>query len=227
MNRTLLILSTTALVAFARLNPFEPVESPNIQVPAQTLEPIPVTEKVMSIDDGDRTVKIKSDEPLQPLEPQVIIQEKIVEKKPTKDELEAECKILDANKTVEPVVEKVIEEKIPEPVVVPKLVEKVYKPLPFLTLDLKKNILVIDAREKYKIIKYYTITDENKIVIDFEGNVKHYTKKDSFISEEFDTYTIGNHPKENFFRVVITTKKHPNEYLPVIKNNMITLKYEK
>ena len=205
MTRSFFILSMLSVALLARINPFEPVVTSEVITPQQ-IEPIQIEEKITSIDDGNRTVKIRSDKVEEPVQKEIPLVEK-------------ECITEDKNITV---VEPIIKPK--EPV---KLVEKVYKPLPFLSLDLKKDKLQIDSREKYKIIKYFTIPDEKKIVIDFSGYVKHYTKKDSFISQEFDSFVIGNHPDEKFFRVVITTKKHPDEYLPYIKNNLITIYYKK
>lgn len=220
MSKSFIIMSIASITLFARLNPFEPVSvPPTIVIPEKTLQPIEVEKKVTSVDDGDRTVKIRSDEPSEVSKPKVIIKEKVVEK---------ECVVEDKNVTAKPVI---VEKIAPKPQIVvkpkPQLIEKVYKPLPFLSLELKKDQLKIDSRKKYKIIKYFTIPDENKIVIDFKGYVKHYTKKDSFVSQEFDSYVIGNHPDKKFFRVVIVTKKHPNEYLPYIKNNIITIYYKK
>lgn len=206
MTRSFFILSVASVALLARINPFEPVATSEVIIPQQ-IEPIQIEEKITSIDDGNRTVQIRSDEVEKPIQKETAVVEK-------------ECISEDKNITVaEPAI---VKQK--EPV---KLVEKVYKPLPFLTLDLKKDQLQIDSREKYKIIKYFTIPDEKKIVIDFSGYVKHYTKKDTFISQEFDSFVIGNHPDEKFFRVVITTKKHPDEYLPYIKNNLITIYYKK
>jgi len=205
MNRIIFIWSIASVALLARINPFEPVVKSEVIIPQQ-IEPIQIEEKITNLDDGNRTVQIRSAEVEKTIQKEKVIVEK-------------ECITEDKNITVvEPIV------KLKEPV---QLVEKVYKPLPFLTLDLKKDQLQIDSREKYKIIKYFTIPDEKKIVIDFSGYVKHYTKKDTFISQEFDSFVIGNHPDKKFFRVVITTKKHPDEYLPYIKNNLITIYYKK
>jgi hypothetical protein len=217
MNRLLLLLIICISFAFARLNPFEPVSSPNIAIPSDTLEPIPVDGKIMSADDGNRTVKIMSDEPKKAVEPKVIVKEKIIEKIIVKD----------INTTT---ISKggMIENEIPKKVEVkkPTLIEKCYKVLPFLTIDLQKNKLDIDARDKYKIIKVYTIPIQNKIVIDFAGAVKHYTKSGTFTSPLFKSYKVGNHPEKGFFRVVITTKHNPEKYMPLINKNKVTISYK-
>jgi hypothetical protein len=211
MNRLLLLLIICISFAFARLNPFEPVSSPNIAIPTNTLEPIPVNGKVMSVDDGNRTVKIMSDEP------KIIIKEKSVEKVIVKDI---------NNSTISKNDMKVKEMPKKVEVKKPTLIEKCYKVLPFLTIDLQKNKLDIDAKDKYKIIKVYTIPIENKIVIDFAGSVQHYTKSGTFTSPVFTSYKVGNHHKKGFFRVVIKTKYNPEKYMPLIDKNKVTISYK-
>lgn len=215
MNRSLIVLLTFTTLSIARLNPFEPLSIPNEAISDTSLKPIPVDGKIMSDDDGTRTVKIISDEPMKKKSSKVskdkLTPNNIVEMK--KDE----------NLTKKTQVTKVKAIKIIKPKVQVKLVEKIYNILPFLSLDLKKNQLVITSRTKYKIIKYYREAKENKIILDFKGNVKHYTKRGSFISEEFEKFIVGNHPKEGFFRVVIITKSDVNDYKVTIKDNIAIL----
>jgi hypothetical protein len=225
MNRSLIILSVFVVVSFARLNPFEPVEKPNI--------PIEVKALPINSDDGNRTVKLIYDEPFKDKDVELVENEMSIEhnksvKIETIPDINSSSKsaIIESNTTkkVSKVTKTPVElEEIPKP----KLLEKCYKPLPFLTLDLKKNKLHIESRKKYKVKKLYTIPSEKKIVIDFYGNVKHYTKNGKFISEEFSSFKIGNHPEKSFFRVVIQTKHNTEKYIPVIEKNMLTITYNK
>lgn len=225
MNRLFLLFLMFSVALFARLNPFEPVNMPMKEADAN-MKPMQVDGQVFSEDDGNRTVKIMYDKSMEPESVQ-LDNKKEMEMKKTISMPKSEMKIIESNTSKMMEMKKVVKKEQPKPKPKPMLLEKCYKPLPFLTIDLKKNKIDIESREKYKVKKLYTIPTEKKIVIDFSGSVKHYTKNGMFVSQEFTSYKIGNHPEQNFFRVVIKTKHNPEKYLPVIEKNMLTITYKK
>jgi hypothetical protein len=205
----------------ARLNPFEPVEAPATTVTPEILKPIPVTSQVMSKDDGDRTVKIMQEEKVKKSVPKVVIKEKIVKEKLTKTQLAKECKVLDDNKTKKEVVVK------PKPKPKPQFKAKTFKLLPFLTIDSKKKTMGIKTRYKYKLIKFIEDKENKKFIFDFKGKVISSTKHRKIMHNPyFKGFRIGNHPKEQFFRVVIDTNKNTSKYRVSVKNNVVTLSYK-
>lgn len=231
MIKLLLITTITTISLFARLNPFEPVVNQNDlnQTKKSALEPIKVTKPVQSIDDGLRTVKITSEGDDSKSKQIVMVKEKIVEKvvekKLSKKELMEQCKVIE--KDLKPKV--VIKAKI-KPKAKPKPVEFVatsYKVLPFLTIDSNKDNLVIKTRKKYKLIRYYIEEGEKKFVFDFKGKVLTYTKYKNLNAPYFKSYVVGNHPEDNYFRVVISVKKSVNKYKVSMKNNIATISYTK
>lgn len=226
MNRLLLLLPLVSVIAIARLNPFEPVNAPNMPIKVQMK---PTT----NADDGNRTVTLiyaKESQEAEHVSLDKSMEDTNMTKKAiSKNTPDMALKESNVTMTQVPMVKEEIKEekKVVKPKPKPTLIEKCYKPLPFLTIDLKKNKLEIESRDKYKVKKLYTIPSEKKIVIDFSGSVKHYTKNGMFVSKEFESFKIGNHPEQNFFRVVIKTKHNPEKYLPVIEKNMLTITYKK
>jgi hypothetical protein len=219
----ILLISLVAVVGlFGRLNPFEPVANDTNQT--KKLRPIQVSAPVKSIDDGNRTVKIMPHGSQKP-KPTVIIKEKIVEKKLTKEQLVRECKSL---KIIPKPIKKKIIVKKPKPKPKPKkFVPHTYKVLPFLTINSNKNNISIKTRKRYKLIRYYIEPNEKKFVFDFKAKVKTYTKHKNLKAPYFRSYIVGNHPENNYFRVVIVTKKSTKKYKVSMKNNIAVIKYKK
>jgi hypothetical protein len=217
----LLLSLVIPLSLVARLNPFEPVDAPAAEMKPEILQPIPVNEKIMTKDDGDRTVKIMSEEKVKKAVPKVVIKEKIVTEKLTKKQLEEECKVLDVNKT------KVVVKPKPKPKPKPQFKAKTFKLLPFLTVDSKKKSMTIKTRYKYKLIKYIDDKGNKKFIFDFKGKVITSTKHRKIMNNPyFKGFRVGNHPKEKFFRVVIDTKRNTSKYRVSVKNNVVTLSYK-
>jgi hypothetical protein len=187
----------------ARLNPFEPIEAPVPQM--ETLKPIPV-HNVTSKDDGNRTIKIISEEKIKSVIPKVVIKEKIVS---------------DINKTKLEVKAK------PKPKPKPQFKARTFKLLPFLRVDSKKKYMTIKTRYKYKLIRYIDDKENKKFIFDFKGKVISSTKHRKIMyNPYFKGFRVGNHPKEKFFRVVIDTKKNTSKYRVSVKNNVVTLSYK-
>jgi len=142
---------------FARLNPFE--ADPKMSVTTKKLEPIKV-ENVSSMDDGNRTVHLQSQETMNVAvkKEKIIIKEKVIKLKPTKEEIAAQCKIVEKKKII-----KIVK---PKPIV-KKFVPAAYKVLPFLTVDVDYKDLKLTSRTKYNIVTYHNLKDSNKVAFDF------------------------------------------------------------
>lgn len=225
MMKFLLLSLIIPLSLVARLNPFEPVENPiqEKHLNQEVLNPIPVKSKIMTKDDGNRTVKIMSEEKVKKAIPKVVIKEKVVKEKLTQKQLEEECKILDKNQTKMKIVEKKLKPK-PKP----QFKAKVYKLLPFLSVHSKKKSIDIKTRYKYKLIRYIDDKKNKKFIFDFKGKVISSTKnKKIMYNPYFKGFRVGNHPKDKFFRVVIDTKKNTSLYRISVKGNIISLMYSK
>ena len=100
---------------------------------------------------------------------------------------------------------------------------KRYNVLPLLTIDLVDKNLIIKITNNYKIIKYYEDQPNNKFVFDFKANLGIPTAKEVLESSYYESYTVGNHPEEGFFRVVIPVKESTANYKVTIKNNVGTI----
>lgn len=98
---------------------------------------------------------------------------------------------------------------------------KRYNVLPLLTIDLMgKNLTIKITSNDYKIIKYYEDQPNGKFVFDFKASLGIPTAKEVLESPYYESYIVGNHPDEGFFRVVIPVKKSTSNYKVTIKNNI-------
>ncbi len=98
-----------------------------------------------------------------------------------------------------------------------------YNILPLLTIDVLDKSLTIATANNYKLIKYYEEQTENKFVFDFQAVLNVPTAKEEFDSQYYKSYTVGNHPEEGYFRVVIPVKDGLLNYKVIIKNNTGTI----
>lgn len=98
-----------------------------------------------------------------------------------------------------------------------------YNILPLVTIDLLDKNLTIKTTSNHKLIKYYEEKSENKFVFDFQANVAVPTANENLSSQYYQSYIVGNHPEENFFRVVIRTKDDVSNYKVMIQNNIGTI----
>ena len=81
-----------------------------------------------------------------------------------------------------------------------------YKVLPFIKVSTLSNKLIIDIKDKYKLINQDINHKEKKFVFDFKGKLNIYTKRVHLKHKEFKSIIIGTHKKHNFFRVVVILK---------------------
>jgi len=246
---TLSILISVSL--FARLNPFEADENfkPTVETKettvTQKLKPIPITEVLNTDDDGKRTVKVEGTGTKNVLiknvvKTKVVVKEKIVKTKPTKEEIEALCKV--EPKTVQKVVinQTVKKEEI-NPIYIKEqtkiirhrnmkndeFVPTTYKILPFITIDTDFNSLKVSSRPNYNIVTYHVLKEKNKIAFDFLADVWFYTRYKKLDAPHFDAYTLGNHKQQKYFRVTITLKENIKNYKILLNNNIATITYKK
>ncbi|XPV68852.1 MAG: hypothetical protein ACNI25_16325 [Halarcobacter sp.] len=82
--------------------------------------------------------------------------------------------------------------------------------LPFVKVEYDNDR--IDIISKYKISKKITLPNERKIVLDYTAKENFYTKRATLESTNFKKIAVGNHKKENFFRVVIELADMPEDY---------------
>jgi len=209
---TLFILLNISL--FARVNPFETLKplSPTVDKNITNDKKI-----LMNKDDGLRTVKVEAEDNITKEEPKILINKPLKPKKLSKEEIEKICKVEKPKMVVKK--KKIIKAKIFTPTT--------YKLYKFLKIDVNYKDLTITTRKRYPIIKYYTIKSENKLVFNFDAKIHFSTRYKKFNSPKFKSYALGNHREENFFRVVIVTKKDIKNYEVTIKNNIAKIKYKK
>jgi len=90
---------------------------------------------------------------------------------------------------------------------------KIYKYhlLPFVDIHIINNIMSIST--KYKLKKFFLLEEENKLVFDYVGKNRFYTKREILSShKDFNKVIIGAHPEDYYFRVVIQTKEKVEKY---------------
>lgn len=95
------------------------------------------------------------------------------------------------------------------------------KILPFLTLEYSNNKLIINT--EHKVSKKFSIDKENKLIIDYKGKQNFTTKKADLNTTNFQKVVVGNHSKENFFRVAIELAEKPSKYNVEYKDNLIII----
>lgn len=110
-----------------------------------------------------------------------------------------------------------------------KFVPALYRVLPFVTIDVGYKSLKIKSRPKYKIIRYITLENENKVAFDFFAPIvtMAYTRYKRFNAPHFKSYIVGLHKKDGYFRVTIVLKHQFKKYDISLKNNIATIKYHK
>lgn len=81
-----------------------------------------------------------------------------------------------------------------------------FEPLKFLTIDVYKNKVTI-LSSNAKLLKHFKLKDENKIVIDYRKSRNFFTKRFKVENGFVESIAIGDHPKGNYFRVVLTISK--------------------
>ena len=103
-----------------------------------------------------------------------------------------------------------------------------------INLNMQKKILIdfihinynndkLTIHTKDIILKKFTLEKENKLVIDYKAKKNFYTKREFLDSQNFKKITLGNHKKENFYRVVILLSKKPSNYKVQYKDKILTI----
>jgi len=245
MIKILIIAVMLNITLFARLNPFEPDTNydSTVKIKETTIQenqnPIPIKEPLVSKDDGKRTVKVESDSTKKVLlkrveKTKIIIKEKIVKVKPTKEELKALCKV-EKKAPVVLIAKKAKNTKYDkEQTKVIKhynkkshgVIPRTYKILPFVTIDTDYNSLKVTSRPQYHIITYHVLKSKRKVAFDFSAEVWFYTRYKDLTGSKFKSYTVGNHKRKGFFRVTVDLKQDIENYTITIKNNIATIKYK-
>ena len=152
--------------------------------------------------------------------------------KPTKTFLDLQIKQnkISKEKTTTSIATKKIEQKVQKQIKKSKQVNKnnilVYKPLKFLTLTLDNKHLVIQISKKYKLKSSMLNENKTKFIYDFIGRVTFYTIRKALKNNNFiESFVIGTHLKERYFRVVIKIKKDIKHYKEIKKSNKIILQF--
>jgi hypothetical protein len=95
------------------------------------------------------------------------------------------------------------------------------KLLSFLKIEFNDNKLIIHT--DHKVSKKFSITRENKIIIDYKAKINFLTKRDDIDSRNYKKITIGNHKNEGYYRVAIELIDKPSKYDVKYENNLITI----
>ena len=95
------------------------------------------------------------------------------------------------------------------------------KLLSFLKIDFNDNKLIIHT--DYKVSKKFSVTKENKIIIDYKAKLNFLTLRDDLDSRNFKRIAVGNHKSEGYFRVAIELIDKPSKYDVKYEDNLITI----
>ncbi|WP_121628159.1 AMIN domain-containing protein [Poseidonibacter antarcticus] len=91
----------------------------------------------------------------------------------------------------------------------------------FINIEYNDSKLIIHSKDN--VSKKFTIEKENKIIIDYKAKKNFYTKRAELDSTNFKKIAVGNHKKENFYRVVIQLNDAPSNYKVEYKDKLITI----
>jgi len=220
MNKILLFFIVLIVSLQARLDPFEPVIIKKVE--KKSYKPYKVI--YYSPDDKGRTVK---------LIPETENKHKKYNSKKIKI-LKNNCIINKKNKNFKNLKNinktKKTKSKVVKIKKFKEFIPVTYKVLPFITIDIGKKYISAISRPKYKVLRYYFLKDEKKVVFDFRAKVDMRTRYKIIENHPFfKAYKIGNHPdlKDYFFRVVIELKKSIDNFKVIINQNKATLIYKK
>ncbi len=109
----------------------------------------------------------------------------------------------------------ILEEKLQETINPFKFME--------ITLYTQKSTLNI---ANHKLFRYFKITKEKKIVLDYKGSKKILTKiLRPKSNSDIKSITIADHPEGNYFRVVIQYHKNIDKYNIVYEKNLTTINF--
>ena len=200
----------------ARENPFEPtdhfLEQKEMIMKANELEKVKKEQEA-----ADKMAKeLKAKE----LASQKMAEEKMAAEKMQKQLMEKKQEVKIAKMEKEVKAEKMVVKKpyIPE-------IKENFKVLPFVKIYVVNDVLTIKVDPKYKLLNQDILKPVKKLLFDFQGKVSFYTVRKEIMSENFKSFAVGTHMKENFFRVVIDLPYDIIHYTEKVdsKNGIITI----
>ena len=132
----------------------------------------------------------------------------------------------ETEKKTKEIVKKAVDEK-------PKEIEQVVFVKPRLDVTYEKEILPfvkveydndkIDIHSDYKVSKKLTLPGKKKIILDYTAKKNFYTVREKLESTSFLGITVGNHKKDNYFRIVIDLSQLPENYEVSYNDNKVTI----
>ncbi len=102
-----------------------------------------------------------------------------------------------------------------------QVVQQTYDATPFVSIKSFADRLEIHTNNK--VYRKFNLLDVSKIVIDFHAQVNFYTKRMDLNSDYFDEVAVGNHKKEQYYRVVIKTTQDPQSYKVTHRPGIVTI----
>jgi len=93
--------------------------------------------------------------------------------------------------------------------------------LPFVKIEYDDDKL--DIHTKYKVTKKMTLPGKKKIILDFGAKENFYTIREMLNSTNFPKIAVGNHKKENYFRIVVELANMPEDYEVTYDDKMVSI----
>lgn len=103
------------------------------------------------------------------------------------------------------------------------IVDKKIDILPFINIEYTNTQLKIHS--KYKVFKKFYLEEGNKLVLDFRGYTTFYTRHYDLEANVFSKFSVGNHKKDRFFRVVIALKEQRDKYEITYDENIVLVTF--
>lgn len=219
---TVLLLLPLAL--FARENPFQPTTAYE-EEHARMIELNEMDENYavefqaeqQYINEVYEKMNKPTEEKKEPVKP--VLTEEKVKKLIEKAKKETE-------KKTKEIVKKAVDEK-------PKEIEQVVYVKPRLDVSYEKEVLPfvkveydndkIDIISDYKVSKKLTLPGKKKIILDYTAKKNFYTVREKLESTNFPKIAVGNHKKDNYFRIVIELAQLPENYEVSYNDNKVTI----
>jgi hypothetical protein len=99
-----------------------------------------------------------------------------------------------------------------------------YRPYSFIDIEIYEDKIKIQTPNT-KLFRHFKIQNENKIVLDFKRINSFYTKSELIDNTNIKQIIIGDHPEEDFFRVVIVLKTKLYQYHIDIDKSTLSINY--
>ena len=114
---------------------------------------------------------------------------------------------------------------IEEKSILEEKLQETIKPFEFLQIALYAQKCILNI-SNHKLFRYFKITKEKKIVLDYKGSKKIITKIVKPKSNgDIKSITIADHPEENYFRIVIQYHKNIDKHNIEYENNLTTINF--